>query len=336
MQLIRDIVQIYGNYGYTTEVLAASIRHPMHIVDSALAGATTLVRLDSLGFPGAADTLEHLRHDFLRAVGDSRTASEAEKEWQRIIDGAEKVVASTPSTTPPWEDRATGTVDHLLGATIRHLPVTAQAAEEPTRTPMPPTAIPDSLPPPVPIDAFPPWIADQITNVARQLGCDPVLPAVFALGALSVASLGHIQVKLRAGETLRSTGLYLAAAGVPATGKSPALDFMMGPVREHEQRTIAHAAQEVARAEAKKLFGKAALLAGRLPKHKHGITNHAIGLWPFWFTASGEAKKKGWEWVSLARSEKLPLASAEKKLLSGLKQALQPATEDQGQLGLKL
>lgn len=39
MQLIRDIVQIYGNYGYTTEVLAASIRHPMHIVDSALAGA---------------------------------------------------------------------------------------------------------------------------------------------------------------------------------------------------------------------------------------------------------------------------------------------------------
>ena len=39
MQLIRDIVQIYGNYGFTTEVLAASIRHPMHIVDSALAGA---------------------------------------------------------------------------------------------------------------------------------------------------------------------------------------------------------------------------------------------------------------------------------------------------------
>ena len=39
MQLIRDIVQIYDNYGFTTEVLAASIRHPMHIVDSALAGA---------------------------------------------------------------------------------------------------------------------------------------------------------------------------------------------------------------------------------------------------------------------------------------------------------
>jgi len=39
MQLIADIVQIYGNYGYKTEVLAASIRHPMHIVDAALLGA---------------------------------------------------------------------------------------------------------------------------------------------------------------------------------------------------------------------------------------------------------------------------------------------------------
>ncbi len=39
MALIRDIVDIYGNYNFETEVLAASIRHPMHIVDCALAGA---------------------------------------------------------------------------------------------------------------------------------------------------------------------------------------------------------------------------------------------------------------------------------------------------------
>ena len=39
MQLIRDIVQIYENYDFDTQVLAASIRHPMHIVDCALAGA---------------------------------------------------------------------------------------------------------------------------------------------------------------------------------------------------------------------------------------------------------------------------------------------------------
>ena len=39
LQLIGEIVQIYGNYGFATEVLAASIRHPMHIVDAALLGA---------------------------------------------------------------------------------------------------------------------------------------------------------------------------------------------------------------------------------------------------------------------------------------------------------
>jgi transaldolase len=39
MELIRQIVQIYDNYGYETEVLAASIRHPLHVVDSAMAGA---------------------------------------------------------------------------------------------------------------------------------------------------------------------------------------------------------------------------------------------------------------------------------------------------------
>lgn len=39
MQLIADIVQIYENYDYPTQVLAASIRHPMHIIQSALVGA---------------------------------------------------------------------------------------------------------------------------------------------------------------------------------------------------------------------------------------------------------------------------------------------------------
>ena len=39
MVLIRDIVQIYRNYGYKTEVLAASIRHPVHVLECAKAGA---------------------------------------------------------------------------------------------------------------------------------------------------------------------------------------------------------------------------------------------------------------------------------------------------------
>ncbi len=39
MQLIEDIVTIYDNYGLKTEVLAASIRHPMHVVEAAKIGA---------------------------------------------------------------------------------------------------------------------------------------------------------------------------------------------------------------------------------------------------------------------------------------------------------
>jgi transaldolase len=39
MDLIRSITQIYGNYGYKTQVLAASLRGPLHVIDAALAGA---------------------------------------------------------------------------------------------------------------------------------------------------------------------------------------------------------------------------------------------------------------------------------------------------------
>ncbi len=39
MQLVRQIVEIYAIHGYETEVLAASIRHPMHVTEAALAGA---------------------------------------------------------------------------------------------------------------------------------------------------------------------------------------------------------------------------------------------------------------------------------------------------------
>ncbi len=39
LQLIEQIVQIYGNYGYQTQVLAASVRHVMHLVQCAEIGA---------------------------------------------------------------------------------------------------------------------------------------------------------------------------------------------------------------------------------------------------------------------------------------------------------
>ena len=39
LQLIEQIVHIYGNYGYQTQVLAASVRHVMHLVQCAELGA---------------------------------------------------------------------------------------------------------------------------------------------------------------------------------------------------------------------------------------------------------------------------------------------------------
>jgi transaldolase len=39
MELIDKIVTIYGNYCFDTEVLVASVRHPMHVVEAALIGA---------------------------------------------------------------------------------------------------------------------------------------------------------------------------------------------------------------------------------------------------------------------------------------------------------
>ncbi len=39
MELVSDIVQIYDNYGFNTEIIVASIRHPVHVLESARIGA---------------------------------------------------------------------------------------------------------------------------------------------------------------------------------------------------------------------------------------------------------------------------------------------------------
>jgi transaldolase len=39
MNLIREIVTIYRNYGFPTQILAASLRSPLHVIESAKAGA---------------------------------------------------------------------------------------------------------------------------------------------------------------------------------------------------------------------------------------------------------------------------------------------------------
>lgn len=39
MELVEQITTIYGNYGYETEIIVASVRNPLHVLDAALMGA---------------------------------------------------------------------------------------------------------------------------------------------------------------------------------------------------------------------------------------------------------------------------------------------------------
>ena len=35
MQLIKDIKEIFSNYDFATQILVASVRHPLHVIDAA-------------------------------------------------------------------------------------------------------------------------------------------------------------------------------------------------------------------------------------------------------------------------------------------------------------
>lgn len=75
MELIEQIVQIYANYGYKTQVLAASLRTPNHVIQSALAGAhigtMPFKTLDGLfNHPLTDRGLEQFLKDHAKAFGN--------------------------------------------------------------------------------------------------------------------------------------------------------------------------------------------------------------------------------------------------------------------------
>lgn len=74
MDLIQKIRQIYDNYGFETKLLAASIRHPKHLVDCALAGADVCtvpfsVIKQMLNHPLTDTGLEKFVADYKKAFG---------------------------------------------------------------------------------------------------------------------------------------------------------------------------------------------------------------------------------------------------------------------------
>jgi transaldolase len=72
MQVIEDINQIYANYGYETEIIVASIRHPIHVYEAAMIGA------DIATVP--PDVLSKMIQHPLTDVGIERF----KKDWERV------------------------------------------------------------------------------------------------------------------------------------------------------------------------------------------------------------------------------------------------------------
>jgi len=79
MELIRDIVQIYKNYSFSTQILAASLRHSNHVIDSAKAGAHVGTMpfkvLDALfNHPLTDKGLDQFLKDYAKAFQDAPAA----------------------------------------------------------------------------------------------------------------------------------------------------------------------------------------------------------------------------------------------------------------------
>ncbi|MBN1945095.1 MAG: fructose-6-phosphate aldolase [Bradymonadales bacterium] len=72
MELVRQILTIYRNYQFKTQVLVASIRHPLHVVEAALLGA------DVATIPFAV--IKRLVNHPLTDVGIERFL----KDWQKV------------------------------------------------------------------------------------------------------------------------------------------------------------------------------------------------------------------------------------------------------------
>ncbi len=75
MQLIEDVVEIFANYGFATEVIVASVRHPRHVVEAAKMGAHIAtvpfkVMEQLLKHPLTDIGIERFLSDWRKAFGD--------------------------------------------------------------------------------------------------------------------------------------------------------------------------------------------------------------------------------------------------------------------------
>jgi transaldolase len=72
MVLIDEIVAIFNNYGFETEIIVASVRHPLHVVEAALTGAD----IATIPFP----VLEKMMKHPLTDIGIEKFL----KDWRKV------------------------------------------------------------------------------------------------------------------------------------------------------------------------------------------------------------------------------------------------------------
>lgn len=75
INLIEDIVQIFENYGIETEIIAASVRNTMHVLDCALAGADIAtvpykVIMQMINHPLTDQGIEKFQKDYKAVFGE--------------------------------------------------------------------------------------------------------------------------------------------------------------------------------------------------------------------------------------------------------------------------
>jgi len=72
MEIVEQISAIYNNYGYNTEIIVASVRHPLHVLDAALIGA----HIATIPFK----VMEQLSKHPLTDVGIAKFL----KDWEKV------------------------------------------------------------------------------------------------------------------------------------------------------------------------------------------------------------------------------------------------------------
>ena len=100
MALIRDIKTIYGNYGFSTQILVASVRHPLHVVEAAKIGAD----IATMPFSVLQALVKHPLTD----IGLERFL----KDWEKLPERAKNWKPSD-GTPAPARGTAAGTRRHI-------------------------------------------------------------------------------------------------------------------------------------------------------------------------------------------------------------------------------